>query len=209
MTTDPDLLPPNATPLERALSKAMARLGEVPAPMRDLWNPQECPAHLLPWLAWGLSIDRWRADWSEYRKRNEVARAIQMQRVKGTPASLEELLEDYDRLIRFEEWFELEPPGIPHTFRVIIPIDGTPAARNTAEFAHELVRDIYRTKPARSHFELWLELATEALLVLMAAGYAMIFRRLPMATDTGLARALRGEDGRLLLAEDGDLLEVG
>ena len=51
-----DLLPPNRTKLEQALERATARLGAVPVPIKDLWNPWRCPVALLPWLAWSLSV---------------------------------------------------------------------------------------------------------------------------------------------------------
>ena len=52
-----DLLPANATPLERALAETTARLSDVAVPIRDLWSPENCPTELLPWLAWALSVD--------------------------------------------------------------------------------------------------------------------------------------------------------
>lgn len=210
MTTESNLLPPNSTAMERALSNVMARVGAVPVPIRELWDPMTCPAHLLPWLAWALSIDRWRVDWSEDTKRFEVARAIEQQRLKGTPESIEALLHSYDPLIRLVEWFERQPAGQPHTFQVIIPLDGSDAPRSTAEFAEELVRDIARIKPARSHYELLLEIAVDATLFLAGAGYAMLFQRSEMIAETpDNADILVTEDGFALVTEDGELLEVG
>ena len=52
MSDQPSLLPPNASALERKLEQATLRLGTLPVPLRELWNPDTCPAHLLPWLAW-------------------------------------------------------------------------------------------------------------------------------------------------------------
>ena len=43
------LLPPNASDLERATEGAIrARLTAVPIPLATLWNPDTCPAPLLP-----------------------------------------------------------------------------------------------------------------------------------------------------------------
>jgi phage tail P2-like protein len=42
---------------------------------------------LLPWLAWALSDRPLGTDWSEDQKRDAVAKAIDLQRKKGTPAS--------------------------------------------------------------------------------------------------------------------------
>ena len=70
------LLPPNSTQLERAIEGANgAALADVPVPIRDLWNPETCPAALLPFLAWGVSIDLWDSQWSEAEKRAAVASA--------------------------------------------------------------------------------------------------------------------------------------
>jgi phage tail P2-like protein len=78
------LLPPSATAQERALDLATARVGEVPVRVRDVWNPDTCPAHMLPWLAWAFSVDEWDATWTEAVKREVIRSAIQVQRKKGT-----------------------------------------------------------------------------------------------------------------------------
>ena len=46
------LLPPNSSPLERAVEAATAL--EIATPINTLWNPDECQANALPWLAWAL-----------------------------------------------------------------------------------------------------------------------------------------------------------
>jgi len=43
-----NLLPPSATPLERYAAAALAALGQLRVPLRDLWNPMTCPIDLLP-----------------------------------------------------------------------------------------------------------------------------------------------------------------
>lgn len=76
------LLPLNSTPAERAIEGATDR--PVPAPIRDLWNPDRCPAALLPWLAWALSVDDWDASWTEEVQRAVIAASIEIHRHKGT-----------------------------------------------------------------------------------------------------------------------------
>lgn len=205
------LLPPNSTGFEKAMARAIAdKIGVIPVPQRSLWNPQTCRADLLPWLAWALSIDSWNADWSEVRKRTEVARAIELQRRKGTPAALESVLARFDPLIRMLEWFEQDPPATPHTFQVIIPLDGEPLPRSTAVFARELVRDIYRIKPARSHFELWAELAADAAFFLQAAAWTMVYRRLELTAEISEAEGglLLDDDGLPLLTDGGEAIWI-
>lgn len=78
------LLPPNAAALERALEAATARIGAVPVPVDRTWDPETCPAALLPWLAWALSVDEWDGDWTEERQRDAIAASIAIHRRKGT-----------------------------------------------------------------------------------------------------------------------------
>jgi phage tail P2-like protein len=111
-----DLLPPNASAQERALSEAMARLAAVPVPMRDLWNPDTCPAHLLPWLAWALSVDHWDAIWPEERKRAVIKASVEVHRFKGTPAAVERHLEALGFNAVVQEWPEYD--GDPYKFKV-------------------------------------------------------------------------------------------
>lgn len=86
------LLPPNATSAERAIEGATARIGAVPCLIADLWNPKNCPAALLPWLAWALSVDEWSPDWSEDAKRATIAEAAEIHRRKGTPWAIKRAL---------------------------------------------------------------------------------------------------------------------
>lgn len=86
------LLPPNSTPLERALEGASQRLDAVPVPIDTLWSAGRCPAPLLPWLAWSLSVDTWEADWPETVKRAVIAASFRVHQRKGTVASVREAL---------------------------------------------------------------------------------------------------------------------
>lgn len=84
MPDRPTLLPSNATRLERALGQVIGRISDVPVPIADLWSPHRCPAPLLPWLAWALSVDEWDAGWPEDRKRDVIAASVEIHRHKGS-----------------------------------------------------------------------------------------------------------------------------
>ncbi|PJD87429.1 phage tail protein I [Enterobacter hormaechei] len=71
---DTRLLPVGSSPLEVAAARACAEIENTPVPLRRLWSPDDCPANLLPWLAWAFSVDRWDESWPEATKR-EVIRA--------------------------------------------------------------------------------------------------------------------------------------
>ncbi len=85
MSHNPDLLPSNALPSERALSLA-ARFGDdiLPEYIKKLWRPQEAPSAFLPFLAWGLHVDFWREELPEPSKRNLIAGAFEWHRLEGT-----------------------------------------------------------------------------------------------------------------------------
>jgi phage tail P2-like protein len=85
------LLPPNQTPLEGAVG--LARLPRVlPEIVPALWDPDNCPVRLLPWLAWSLSVDIWDETWTEEQKRGFVREALAVHQVKGTPGAVKRLL---------------------------------------------------------------------------------------------------------------------
>lgn len=83
------LLPPNATPLEAASADAIGARFDRAVPIRDLWSPDRCPAALLPWLAWALSVDVWDAAWPEDVKRRAIRESLSIHRIKGSRASVE------------------------------------------------------------------------------------------------------------------------
>ena len=76
------LLPTGKTALETALEAATAPDPALFDQVRNLWNPQTCPASHLPWLAWAVSVDYWdptgrnsrSATWWTRRFRSTAAR---------------------------------------------------------------------------------------------------------------------------------------
>jgi phage tail P2-like protein len=205
-----DLLPPNATPLERALSSAGARLGDVPRPLVTLWDPYACPLPILPWLAWGLSVDRWRQSWGEVQKRDAVAKAIHNARRKGSRSAAMDVLADYDPSLVLIEWWEPGGSGIPYTFTVTQPLDGVWATRASASYAAELFADLERVKPARAHFALRQSVAGRAALPIVAVARALRadrFRATVTLPTPAEDLALQTEQGEPLLGGEGLILE--
>lgn len=90
--SDLSLLPPNATPLERAVDAASARIDGLDVPLADLWSPDRCPLAALPWLAWALGVETWQPDWPESLKRRACAEAFEVHAEKGTVAALQRVL---------------------------------------------------------------------------------------------------------------------
>ena len=202
------LLPPNATKLERGLEAATARIGDVPLPLRPLWNPATCPIEILPWLAWSLSIDFWDPDWTEEVKRAQVAGAIAFHRRKGTRGAVREVIDTYGVGITIGEWFEQDPPAAPYTFQIDLPLTGDDGDISSAAFAERVASEVARTKPVRAHFDFRQRLSCDGGVGLTGAGRAAIYARLPIAADFG---DFSGDWDGILLTEDGEpvFLEEG
>lgn len=144
------ILPPNSLPSERALEQASAEIiRAVPLMIRASRDPQNCPAHLLPWLAWEYGVDTWNTDWSEQEKRNVVARAAYVHRHRGTRGAILRSLEDLPFRTTIFEWFEQTPPGEPYTFGVDLLQDDRPVG---PEDIQDMKIAVLRAKNLRSWF---------------------------------------------------------
>ncbi|CEE43631.1 Phage-related tail protein [Xanthomonas citri pv. citri] len=173
-------LPPNATPIERALAAVTARLEAIPLPYPDLWNPDTCPAGHLPWLAWTLSVDDWKADWSDAVKRSRLRSAMAIQRRKGTANSVRMVVESFGGAVAIREWWQTEPRGQPHTFELTLTLTGTDAQTATSRFVNEVIAEVERTKPVRSHFTFTQGFQAEARIGVLAVARPAVYRRLLM-----------------------------
>jgi phage tail P2-like protein len=140
-----DLLPPNATPQERALSLATGR--DVGVPIKQLWSPLTCPASVLPWLAWALSVDEWDGAWPVETQRQVIAASIDQHRKKGTVGALRRALERLGYEVEIDE-----ATGTAYTFRLRFKIgDGDTAGGAVIEDAVAQATEIaLRQKNARS-----------------------------------------------------------
>jgi len=107
----PDLLPPNATIQERAISLSVNRLPTVP--LKTLWTPATCPEAQLPWLAWALSVDEWDAAWPIETKREVIAASIEQHRKKGTVGALRRALQRLGYEVDIDE-----ATGVAYTFKI-------------------------------------------------------------------------------------------
>lgn len=142
------LLPAGATPLEHAVAEATARLSDVPVPVGDLWNPDTCPAAVLPYLAWALSVDGWDADWTEAQRREAIRRSVYVHRHKGTIGAVQAALGAVDYSVALVEWFGEDPPAPPYTFRAEVAV--TDRGMDDATQA-QIERLIMGAKNVRSH----------------------------------------------------------
>lgn len=213
------LLPPNATPLMRALEAGVTLRPAVDAlALADaIADPMTAPAFLLPWLAYGESVDAWDADWSEADKRTTIATSIAMHRIKGTRASVETVLGRFDKLARLVEWHEANPRRDPHTFDVIVPMvapDGTARGGRlaTAEFADAIIREIARVKPLTEHMRLVQQIVVAGAIGITGVARAVTYTRSDadavIDQSPDWAAYLQTEDGEPLQSDDATFLDT-
>ncbi|WP_460065314.1 phage tail protein I [Pseudomonas sp. S2_H08] len=136
------LLPLNSTQLERAMEAAFFEKTIVP--LRDLYNADICPVHLLPHLAWAWSVDRWDYRWTEATKRAAIKASYYIHKHKGTIGALRRVVEPLGYLIEIVEWFQTVPEGVPGTFALKVGVLDTGI---TEEMYLELERLIDDAKP--------------------------------------------------------------
>lgn len=140
------LLPINSTQLEQAMEATFFEKTIVP--LRDLYNADTCPVHLLPHLAWAWSVDRWDYRWTEATKRAAIKASYYIHAHKGTIGALRRVVEPLGYLIEIIEWFKMVPEGIPGTFALKVGILETGI---TEEMYAELERLIDDAKPVSRH----------------------------------------------------------
>jgi len=176
--TYPSLLPPGSTALEKAVEQVAAGLLDIPTPIRDVWSPDTCPIGLLPWLAWGLSLDNWSSDWTDAIKRERVRKAIPIARQKGTAASVRAVVQSFGGSVAIREWWQMVPKADPHSFSLVLNLDqnGAPAS---AAFVDQVIAEVGRAEPARSHFTFTQGITARASVGLVAAVRPTVYARLP------------------------------
>jgi len=172
MTQIKSILPPNATQLQKDIEAVIAsRLSLLDVDvLRRLNNPEQCPANLLPWLAWAMSVDVWNNDWPLDTQRKVARESVQVHKQKGTIGALRRALGAYLYAdIRIEEWFQYGGP--PYTFRVYAVFAEEGLSVSDAELIYST---IMQTKNLRSHLEYFrpeLETINKRPLAAIAFGH--------------------------------------
>lgn len=176
-----DLLPPNATALERRIAATNAAISDIDVPLRSLMDPSTVRLDLLPWLAWHLGVDTWKDYWPEQVKRDRVRKAIPIARNKGTAAAVREVVATFGANLVLREWFELEPRGVPGTFEVLMTVSGRNGEAATAEYVADIIAEIERTKPVRAHYTFTQGYAMQGRIGIAAAAQNALHRRLTLS----------------------------
>ncbi|WP_223518350.1 MULTISPECIES: phage tail protein I [unclassified Pseudomonas] len=195
-------LPLNSTPLELAVEAA--NYEHTLIPLRSLYNADTCPEHLMPYLAWSWSVDRWNNNWAPEAKRTAIRSAYDVHARKGTIGSLRRVVEPLGYLIDVVEWFDTVPEGVPGTFALEVGLND---AGITEELYEELAWLIDDARPVSRHMtNLALSLQTEGVLGIAVCVYEGeeidVYPPAPQDID------VTGSFGPALCVDETDTLDV-
>lgn len=115
------LLPPNATALEKSIEQLGRKFTALPVPFIQLHRIDQCPVAHLPWLAWQHRIEYWNPDWTEAEKRNAISESVAFNQQRGTRSSMQSLLSTVISTYQLKAWHEMSPRQPAFTFIVDIP----------------------------------------------------------------------------------------
>lgn len=175
MSNQRTLLPLNAGELLKDLESTSLKAIDLETLNRHVINPDLASVAILPWMAWGFSIDAWDDNWSEEIKRGMIRNTISLHRIKGSRKAVQKALEIIGIFAQIIEWWETNPRMKVHTFHVIAYLNDNLDKSskiiidlNTQKRLIELIKNV---KPARSHFNLKLGVRFKSSL-----SYTAIFR---------------------------------
>lgn len=172
----PSLLPPQATALERDLEQVTVRTSAVPVPEGDIWHADRCPAPLLGWLAWAVSVDEWDPAWSDAAKRAVIKNAPLIHQRKGTLWAVTNALAPFGVGTQVQEWWQASPPGEPGTFMLTTELTPDSLQRLGSTLTPKLNAQIKRVvdgvKPVSRSYTMRMSCALGSQLTMASIGTA-------------------------------------
>lgn len=187
------ILPANLADLEHDLDAALSRIELVDIPISVLWDPWQCPLDVLPYLAWAVSVDMWRTDWSEQTKRRVVAGSLDLHRIKGTRPAVLKALESIGLNAELTEWFEESPKAQPGTFSLVAWANNNLSTGQAGYLNEVLYEQLFavvdNAKNTRSHytFKIGAKFGPNPFGVAsLASGAGVSRRRAELKVDTNL-----------------------
>lgn len=123
--------------------------------------------------AWDASV--WRESWTLEIKRNVLNNVIREKRKRGTLGAVKAAIETIGSVTDVTEWWQENPKGVPHTFKITARINHYPGVLDS-ELQEDLFALIDDAKPARSHYEFILSTRLSG-----SFGVCGVFRKLAYA----------------------------
>ena len=129
---------------------AIAQAADLPA---VLYRMDGLSSAQLDHLARHFDVAGWRDEWDINRKRSVFAASYKNKRRMGTLAAVKDAIAAFGAGARIIEWWETDPKGEPHTFRVEIAFSSAETLP-TEDLQAQVKALIDAAKPARSQYEM-------------------------------------------------------
>lgn len=101
-------------------------------------------------LQWDVSV--WRDYWPVSLKRSVLKTAIADKRKRGTLKAVKEALSSIGSSASVVEWWQTEPKGTPHTFKIYVTLSDSEGTIE-ADLQEDVIGLIDDAKPLRSHYD--------------------------------------------------------
>ena len=164
-----DLLPPNLAADEDILAKAEAFDAQFGQLVESIEQPaiymriDQLTSLQLDHLAVQYDVTPWRESWSISMKRS-VIRATYMTLCKrGTVEAVKTAVEALGSAVQIIEWWQMEPKGTPHTFKVVTNL-GSFDGVVSSDLQNDVMALIDNAKPVRAHYTLELRESLEGIV---------------------------------------------
>ncbi|MDQ7091754.1 MAG: phage tail protein I [Methylococcales bacterium] len=183
------ILPSNSTLLEQDIERVNHdEISALPVPLRELWRVDSCPAELLPWLAWALSVDVWSDTWTNEIKRNVIGNSVEIHKYKGTLYAVELAIKSLGIDAAVSEWSDDSEKIGRGRFKVDINNDLKNIATNSSQIA--LKKFIDRSKRLSAHYAVSINSNADSMIKIRAAtvGVANDLRELRIDEKSTAAR---------------------
>jgi phage tail P2-like protein len=132
-------------------SKLQAVSREVDIPL-IYFRLNELSSEQLDHIAYAWDASVWRESWTLEIKRNVLNNVIREKRKRGTLGAVKAAIETIGSVTEIKEWWQENPKGIPHTFKVTARLNHYAGVLDS-ELQEDLFALIDDAKPARSHYE--------------------------------------------------------
>lgn len=158
-----DLLPPPLARDERfgALGQLAGRISDIDLTPVLVYLIDAVDESVLGHLAEQFHIhgdEGWLLAQTGQSRRELIKRSIELHRHKGTPWAVKQLLDAVGARAELREWWEMDPPGEPHTFEIDVfasSLTPEPDGPFLGDVASKRFADLINTvKPERSHYTL-------------------------------------------------------
>lgn len=154
------LLPANSRPLEHALASIGAKLEPMPVPFEQIWDIDQAPDELLPYLAYAWSVDEWNDNWTAETKRQVIKDSLWVHERKGTLGAVKRALSamNYDATVI--EWWQKSPRGNAGTFSIELH----PTTGIIADSILQIRNVIDAVKRLSAHYDVYLGYTLPAII---------------------------------------------